>query len=98
MRRSRVSLSRKEKVINKETQDQIAAVMLQHGTPEQQKEALLHCTSNITAARVENLTPSAYRLKRSLTSGELVLQGCFTWQQGWSESGFDWRDIPTVEE
>lgn len=29
--------------MNKETQDQIAAVMLLHGTPEQQQEAIRYC-------------------------------------------------------
>ena len=29
--------------MNKETQDQMAAVMLLHGTPEQQREAVSHC-------------------------------------------------------
>ena len=29
--------------MNKQTQDQIASVMLQFGTPKQQKEALLYC-------------------------------------------------------
>jgi hypothetical protein len=30
--------------MNKETTDQIAAVMLQHGTPDQQEEAMLYCS------------------------------------------------------
>ena len=31
--------------MNKETKDQIAAVMLLHGTPEQQEEAIIHCST-----------------------------------------------------
>ena len=52
--------------------------------------------ANICAARIESCAPSEYRLKRS-RGWEIVLQGCFTWRQG-SEGGFEWRDIPTVEE
>jgi hypothetical protein len=33
-----------EEMMNKETKDQIASVMLQHGTNEQKKEALLYCS------------------------------------------------------
>lgn len=36
---------RKEIVMNDQTKYQIASVMLQRGTPEQQKEALLYCTT-----------------------------------------------------
>lgn len=32
--------------MNKETQDQIASVMLLHGTPDQQREALRYCCVN----------------------------------------------------
>ena len=46
-------------------------------------------------ARTENGVASAYRLVRRGT--ELVLQGCFVWQQG-ANGGFTWRDIPTVNE
>jgi hypothetical protein len=33
-----------EEMMNKETKDQIASVMLQHGTDEQKKESLLYCS------------------------------------------------------
>lgn len=52
---------------------------------------------HICAARIESSTPAAYRLKRIMSTGELILQGCFTWRQG-CNGGFDWKDIPTVEE
>lgn len=48
------------------------------------------------AARIESSTPYAYRLKRAV-NGELVLQGCFEWWQAHTH-GFEWRDIPTIEE
>ena len=72
--------------MNDQTKDQIASVMLQHGTPEQQKEALLYCGVSMVAAKIENSTASAYRLKRTV-HGELILQGCFQWQQG-ADGGF----------
>lgn len=52
--------------------------------------------NTIEAARVESTIPSAYRLAKH-KSGELVLQGCYTWQKGFAESGYEWRDIPTFE-
>ena len=48
----------------------------------------------ISAARLENSDPTAYRLARR--KGELVLQGAYRWNQG-SDWGFEWRDIPIVE-
>ena len=47
-------------------------------------------------ARFESINPSGYRLVRK-RNGEMVLQGAFHWQQGFSTSGFEWRDIPTVD-
>lgn len=46
-------------------------------------------------ARIEKTAPDGYRLARK-SSGEVVLQGAYMWQQG-REYGHDWRDIPTVE-
>lgn len=40
---------------NKETQDQLAAVMLQHGTPEQQREALIHVNAPTLATAMREL-------------------------------------------
>lgn len=40
---------------NKETQDQLAAVMLQHGTPEQQREALMHAKAPTLATAMRDL-------------------------------------------
>ena len=51
--------------------------------------------SCITAARIENTSPSEYRLAKK-TDGILVLQGAYYWQEG-NDSGYEWRDIPTVE-
>jgi len=47
------------------------------------------------STRVENTLPSEYRLAKK-TDGILVLQGAYYWQEG-SDSGYKWRDIPTVE-
>lgn len=58
--------------------------------------SLLWENGNTTSQRVENNIPVAYRLKRT-KSGDIILQGLFTWMQGW-EGGAEWRDIPTVEE
>jgi O-acetylhomoserine/O-acetylserine sulfhydrylase-like pyridoxal-dependent enzyme len=84
-------------ITDKAKLDQIATVMMQHGTPEQQEEALVCCGVNTAAVRVESNTASAYRLKRTIEDGELVLQGCYQWQQG-ADGGFTWRDIETIEE
>ena len=77
--------------------NQIVSVMFAEGST----DALLYCgnitVSTLDAARVENTIPFSYRLMRLKGTGELVLQGCFQWHQGW-ESGHEWRDIPTVEE
>ena len=54
-------------------------------------------TGYTQAARFENNIPFSYRLKRLKETGELVLQGCFQWTQGW-KTGHEWRDLPTVEE
>lgn len=51
--------------------------------------------STITAARVESSVPVQYRLARR--NGNLILQGCYQWQQGFDSSGFEWRDIPTLD-
>ena len=50
--------------------------------------------ATISAPLIESGTPIAYRLLRKRT-GEVVLQGCYAWQRGWSEGGTTWRDIPT---
>ena len=47
------------------------------------------------AARIENQTPTNYRLARK-PNGELVLQSAYQWQQG-RDYGHTWRDIQTVE-
>lgn len=54
----------------------------------------------IGAARVGKLVPDAYRL---VTKGDgsgntvYVLQGLFTWTQGWSSRGGEWRDLETQD-
>lgn len=53
-------------------------------------------TANLAAARMESMTPAAYRLVKKKT-GETVLQGCYQWHQG-ILNGHEWRDIPTVVE
>jgi muconolactone delta-isomerase len=52
------------------------------------------------AARVDKTIPDAYRLVRFRTEEgaiHLKLQGYFTWTQGWSQRGGEWKDIETVD-
>ncbi len=54
----------------------------------------------IAAARIEKTIPDTYRLVGRRTDNgftELRLQGYFTWTQGWSLRGGEWRDIETVD-
>ena len=39
--------------------------------------------------------PIEYRLVKR--NSEFVLQGCFHYQKGFSESRFEWEDIPTID-
>lgn len=48
-----------------------------------------------TIYRTEDLKPSSYRLAVT-PDGALVLQGCYSWQQG-KRYGHEWRNIPTVK-
>jgi hypothetical protein len=53
----------------------------------------------ITAARTDKRVPDVYRLVRYRTeegATHLKLQGYFTWTQGWSQRGGEWKDIETV--
>jgi len=51
--------------------------------------------------KTQSGTPSVYRLRRTET-GELVLQGGFTWteqRQGRSvAAGLEWQDLPTIDD
>ena len=52
------------------------------------------------AARFDKTIPDAYRLVRFRTTEgaiHLKLQGYFTWTQGWSQRGGEWKDIETVD-
>jgi muconolactone delta-isomerase len=52
------------------------------------------------AARVDKTIPNAYRLVRFRTEERAIhlkLQGYFTWTQGWSQRGGEWKDIETVD-
>jgi hypothetical protein len=52
------------------------------------------------AARVDKTIPDAYRLVRFQTekgATHFKLQGYFTWTQGWSQRGGEWKDIETVD-
>lgn len=57
-------------------------------------------TAAIGATRAEKSLPDAYRL---VTKGDgdgntiCVLQGYFTWTQGWSNRGGEWRDLETQD-
>jgi hypothetical protein len=56
--------------------------------------------ATITATKIGQVIPDAYRLVRFHTEDgqvHLKLQGYFTWTQGWSERGGEWRDIETVD-
>lgn len=56
--------------------------------------------ARLAAARTERTIPDAYRLAGRRTDNgftELRLQGYFTWTQGWSQRGGEWRDIETVD-
>jgi muconolactone delta-isomerase len=52
------------------------------------------------AARFDKTIPDAYRLVRFRTeegATHFKLQGYFTWTQGWSQRGGEWKDIETVD-
>lgn len=51
--------------------------------------------NRIVPARIESLVPESFRLARK-PDGELVLQGCFVWREGFERHGHEWRDLPTV--
>ncbi len=54
----------------------------------------------IGAARKASFIPDVYRLVSFRTEEGLThfkLQGYFTWTQGWSERGGEWKDIETVD-
>jgi len=56
--------------------------------------------ATITATKIGKVIPDAYRLVRFRTEEgqiHLKLQGYFTWTQGWSQRGGEWRDIETVD-
>lgn len=52
---------------------------------------------NIQPATIRENWPSNFRLCKK-KNGDLVLQGAFKWQRGWSEGGYDWKDLETVNE
>ena len=57
-------------------------------------------TATIGAARVVNTMPVCYRLvTKDDGNGNTtpVLQGYFTWTQGWSMYGGEWRDLETQD-
>ena len=57
-------------------------------------------TVTTVAARVENTIPVGYRLvTKDDGNGNtiFVLQGYFTWTQGWNRRGGEWRDLKTQE-
>ena len=56
--------------------------------------------TTISTARIEKNIPDIYRLVRFQTDEgqvHLKLQGYFTWNQGLSEYGGEWKDIETVD-
>ena len=50
----------------------------------------------IPPARIEYKTPVMYRLFRK-KNGDIILQGAFKWEEG-EMVGYEWRDIPEVQE
>ena len=56
--------------------------------------------ATLSAARIAKVIPDAYRLVRFWPEegqAHLKLQGYFTWTQGLSQRGGEWRDIGTVD-
>jgi hypothetical protein len=57
--------------------------------------------ATLAQPRIESDIPAAYRLIHRKYEGgesEYVLQGLFTWTEGLSKCGAEWRDLPTQEE
>ena len=54
-------------------------------------------TYTIQPSMVEEQFPRDFRYLRK-RDGTVVLQGAYCWTRGWSEHGYTWRDIPTVDE
>jgi hypothetical protein len=52
--------------------------------------------ATMAPCRYGSNTPSAYRLRRT-KEGELVMQGGYVWTEGFTNTGIEWKDIPTVE-
>ena len=63
------------------------------GCDMEQPTIMVHTGATTGAVRMENSTPTSYRLAQ-YPDGSLVLQGAFQWHQG-SQYGHEWRDIPT---
>lgn len=87
--------------LDSNTKDQVAHVLLEKGTPEQQLEAISYCSTAILDIRIESGNPSSYRLCKNKDTGELSLQGCFQYYcpgngSSLGSGGFTWRNIPTV--
>jgi hypothetical protein len=57
--------------------------------------------ATLAQPRIGSNVPSAYRLIHRKYEGgesEYVLQGLFTWTEGYGERGAEWQDLPTQEE
>lgn len=48
----------------------------------------------LRAPRMSSSVPCMYRQVRYGDDPTVVLQGGYQWQEGWSDSGIDWRDMP----
>lgn len=73
--------------------------MTEH-TPQTELTTSSDCLpTEISALRAGKALPDAYRLVRYRTEEgtNFKLQGYFTWTQGWSQRGGEWKDIETLD-
>lgn len=75
---------------DKATQDQIASVMLQHGTPEQQSQALAYASGEAPAAPAVDASDTA--LLDALAAESMDLR-CFDMPTGQGDADVGWRVI-----
>jgi hypothetical protein len=78
--------------MNKETNDQIAAIMLLHGTPDQQKEAILYCSRDEVVKDKESLKLVGGNMDKKMIKKlkeQHLLAKDFEWNDGYYLEGMD---------